>query len=94
MEYRTGFGLRKGITQCLMLPNHAMGFCPCPHSILHHPQHDEEIELRLQTLIQQSLITLSRLGDNMVIAPEMKFSKREKEILKWTAEGRHRPKSL
>jgi LuxR family transcriptional regulator len=44
--------------------------------------------LRLQTLIQQSLITLSRLGDNMVIAPEMKFSKREKEILKWTAEGK------
>ena len=83
------FGLRKGITQCLMLPNHAMGFLSVSRtSILHHPQHDEEIELRLQTLIQQSLITLSRLGDNMVIAPEMKFSKREKEILKWTAEGK------
>ena len=27
-------------------------------------------------------------SDEMVMAPEMRFSKREKEILKWTAEGK------
>ena len=29
-----------------------------------------------------------RLKDEMVMTPEMNFSKREKEILKWTAEGK------
>lgn len=83
------YGLRQGVTQCLMLPNHALGFLSVSRQGIQNTQrHDEEIELRLQTLIQQSLVTLARLDDDMVSAPEMKFSKREKEILKWTAEGK------
>ncbi|WP_240502725.1 LuxR C-terminal-related transcriptional regulator, partial [Enterobacter roggenkampii] len=32
--------------------------------------------------------SLMRFDDEMVMPPEMKFSKREREILKWTAEGK------
>lgn len=82
-------GLRKGITQCLMLPNRAMGFLSVSRTDLRAKMRsDEEIELRLQFLVQMSLLTLSRLNDETVAAPEMKFSKREREILKWTAEGK------
>jgi LuxR family transcriptional regulator len=40
----------------------------------------------MQLLVRESLSVLTRLEDDMVMAPEMRFSKREKEILKWTAE--------
>ncbi|WP_373963610.1 transcriptional regulator SdiA [Kosakonia sacchari] len=82
-------GLRKGISQCLMLPNHAMGFLSVSRtSLFGKMMSDDEVELRLQTLVQLSLLALTRLEDQMVLAPEMKFSKREREILKWTAEGK------
>ncbi|EHT7959336.1 hypothetical protein KYJ24_003630 [Salmonella enterica] len=48
----------------------------------------DEVELRLQLLARESLSALTRFEDDMVMAPEMRFSKREKEILKWTAEGK------
>ncbi len=53
-----------------------------------NPLSDDETELCLQTLMELSLATLLRLEDTMVMAPEMRFSKRELEILKWTAEGK------
>lgn len=82
-------GLRKGISQCLMLPNHALGFLSVSRtSLLGKMMPDDEMELRLQILVQISLLTLSRLEHEMVLTPEMKFSKREREILKWTAEGK------
>jgi len=82
-------GLRKGITQCLMLPNHAMGFLSVSRtSLLGKMLPEDEMELRLQTLIQIALLTLTRLQSELVLTPEMKFSKREREILKWTAEGK------
>jgi hypothetical protein len=43
--------------------------------------------MRLRTLTELSLLTLLRL-EEMVMPPEMKFSRRELEILKWTAEGK------
>ena len=52
------------------------------------PYHEDELELRLRTLTELSLLALLRLEDEMVMPPEMKFSRRELEILKWTAEGR------
>lgn len=83
------FGLRHGITQCLMLPNHAMGFLSVSRTSQSAIQMSgEEIELRLQVLVQMSLTSLLGLEHEMVMAPEMKFSKREREILKWTAEGK------
>lgn len=42
----------------------------------------------MQLLVRESLMALIRLNDEIVMAPEMNFSKREKEILKWTAEGK------
>ncbi|MFA1281989.1 transcriptional regulator SdiA [Citrobacter telavivensis] len=82
-------GLRKGITQCLMLPNRALGFLSVSRSSLRNtPFAGDEVELKLQLLVRESLTVLSRLEDEMVMAPEMRFSKREKEILKWTAEGK------
>ncbi|SCC66716.1 transcriptional regulator SdiA [Kosakonia oryziphila] len=82
-------GLRKGFSQCLMLPNHALGFLSVSRSsLLGKMMSEDEIELRLQTLVQLSLLALTRLEDQMVLTPEMRFSKREREILKWTAEGK------
>ncbi|PLP18112.1 transcriptional regulator SdiA, partial [Klebsiella michiganensis] len=82
-------GLRKGVTQCLTLPNHAQGFLSVSgtsHS--QGPFAEDELEMRLRTLTELSLLTLLRLEDEMVMPPEMKFSRRELEILKWTAEGK------
>src|SRR5690606_8506248 len=77
-------GLRAGITQCLMLPNHALGFLSVARTgVQNHYLSGEETELRLQMLIQMALTSLLRFEDEMVMPPEMKFSKREREILKW-----------
>ncbi len=82
-------GLRRGITQSLMLPNRALGFLSVSRqSNQANPLSDDETEMRLQTLMEFSLAALVRMEDTMVTAPEMKFSKREHEILKWTAEGK------
>lgn len=82
-------GIRKGITQCLMLPNHALGFLSVSRT--QGPENrlaSEEIELRLQMLVEMALTSLLRFEHETVMPPEMKFSKREREILKWTAEGK------
>lgn len=82
-------GLRKGVTQCLMLPNRAMGFLSVSRrNQKPDPLADDEMELRLQILVDISMSSLLRTEDEMVKAPEMKFSRRELEILKWTAEGK------
>jgi len=82
-------GLRKGYTQCLMLPNRANGFLSVSRNAVRGKSvNADEVELSLQLLVQLSLITLSRLETEIVMSPEMKFSKRECEILKWTAEGK------
>ncbi|HCL5280476.1 TPA: transcriptional regulator SdiA [Salmonella enterica] len=83
------FGLRRGVTQCVMLPNRALGFLSVSRGSLRCSSFIyDEVELRLQLLARESLSALTRLEDDMVMAPEMRFSKREKEILKWTAEGK------
>ncbi|MRS16233.1 transcriptional regulator SdiA [Enterobacteriaceae bacterium RIT691] len=82
-------GLRKGITQCTLLPNRAQGFLSVSRQTQQANSYsDEETELRLQTLVELSLASLLRLQDERVMAQEMRFSKRELEILKWTAEGK------
>lgn len=48
----------------------------------------DELQLKMQLLVRESLMALMRLNDEIVMTPEMNFSKREKEILKWTAEGK------
>jgi len=82
-------GLRKGFTQCLMLLNHALGFLSVSSNRVGIPTpFNVDIDLRLQTLLQLSMMALVRLEDEMVMQPEMRFSKRELEIMKWTAEGK------
>ena len=82
-------GLQTGATQCLMLPNHAHGFLSVSRTRTScTTRADDEIALRLQILLEMSLLALLRLEDEMVMPREMKFSKRELEILKWTAEGK------
>ena len=77
------------MTQCLTLPNHAQGFLSVSgESRSPGPLAEDELEMRLRTLTELSLLTLLRLEDAMVMPPEMKFSRRELEILKWTAEGK------
>jgi LuxR family transcriptional regulator len=72
-----------------MLPNHALGFLSVSRtSARANRLGSEEIELRLQILVQMALASLLRFEHEMVMPPEMKFSKREREILKWTAEGK------
>lgn len=82
-------GIRMGVTQCLMLPNRAHGFFSVSrsHQGTQGPNSDE-IEVRLQMLLETSLLALLRVEDEMVMSREMKFSKRELEILQWTAEGK------
>ena len=82
-------GLLTGATQCLMLPNHAHGFLSVSRSRAPSQVYDDdEVALRLQILLEMSLLALLRVEDEMVMPREMKFSKRELEILKWTAEGK------
>lgn len=80
-------GLRQGVTHCTVLPNRALG-CRSPATPGRSAFSNEEQQLRIQTLADLSMATLLRLEDEQVMMPEMKFSKRELEILKWTAEGK------
>ena len=81
-------GLRQGVTHCLVLPNRALGYLSLSRDTERGAFSNEEQQLRIQTLADLSMATLLRLEDEQVMMPEMKFSKRELEILKWTAEGK------
>ncbi|MBN0872509.1 autoinducer binding domain-containing protein, partial [Pseudomonas aeruginosa] len=63
-------GLQKGVTQCLTLPNHAQGFLSVSaNNRLPGGYPEDELELRLRTLTELSLLTLLRLEDEMVMPP-------------------------
>lgn len=88
-EAARAHGLRRGVTQYLMLPNRALGFLSFSRcSTREIPILSDELQLKMQLLVRESLMALMRLNDEIVMTPEMNFSKREKEILKWTAEGK------
>lgn len=82
-------GLRRGITQCVMAPNRALGFYSVSRTAGRGKTlPDDELQLRMQYLAELSLMTLSRLNDPSMAAMEIKLSKRELEILQWTGEGK------
>lgn len=81
-------GLRGGITQRQVLPNRTVGFLSYSRRAASGVFSDEELQLRVHTLADLSLAALYRLSDGCVMPAEMKFSKRELEILRWTAEGK------
>ena len=83
------FGLRKGITQCVMAPSRTQGFLSVSRTQANGKTFaDSEMELRLHYLTELSMMTLARIEDPAMACLEMKLSKREKEILQWTAEGK------
>lgn len=82
-------GLRRGITQCVMSPSRAAGlFSVSRTSVKGKLRPDDELNARLQYIAELSLMTLARLEDPSVDAMTMKLSKREREILQWTGEGK------
>jgi LuxR family transcriptional regulator len=82
-------GLRRGITQCVMSPSRAAGLLSVSRSSLKGKLlPEDELNARLQYLAELSLMTLARLQDPSVETMTMKFSKREREILQWTGEGK------
>src|SRR5699024_12577115 len=72
----------------LPISNRALGFLSFSRSSAREiPILSDELQLKMQLLVRESLMALMRLNDEIVMTPEMNFSKREKEILKCTAEG-------
>ncbi|STI54707.1 DNA-binding transcriptional activator SdiA [Escherichia coli] len=64
-----------------MLPNRALGFLSFSRSSAREiPILSDELQLKMQLLVRESLMALMRLNDEIVMTPEMNFSKREKEI--------------
>ncbi|WP_436876669.1 transcriptional regulator SdiA [Siccibacter turicensis] len=82
-------GLRQGFTQCVISPERVTSFLSVSRTSTRGRIPDaDELSMRLQLLGELSMFTLLRLGDPAVLPLEMKLSKRELEILQWTAEGK------
>jgi LuxR family transcriptional regulator len=72
-----------------MAPNRALGFYSVSRTAGKGKiMPDDELQLRLQYLAELSLMTLTRLNDSSMAAMPLKLSKREREILQWTGEGK------
>lgn len=88
-EAAKAHGLKYGVTQCVIAPNRETGFLSVSRTLKPAVvMTDDELSLRLQLLTEMSMLTLHRLDDPTVQALELKLSKREREILLWTAEGK------
>ncbi|MEL4014714.1 transcriptional regulator SdiA [Dryocola clanedunensis] len=82
-------GLRRGITQCVMSPSRAAGLLSVSRSSVKGKLlPDDQLNARLQYLAELSLMTLARLEDPSVEPMSLKLSRREREILQWTGEGK------
>ena len=78
-EAARAHGLRRGVTQYLMLPNRALGFLSFSRcSAREIPILSDELQLKMQLLVRESLMALMRLNDEIVMTPEMNFSKRKR----------------
>ncbi len=82
-------GLRRGVTQYLMLPNRRWAFCPFPVAAR------AKYPFLVITAIKNAVTGARKsdgsdaFNDEIVMTPEMNFSKREKEILGGRRKGRH-----
>lgn len=83
------YGLVSGFSCSMMAPNRAVGILSAaskkPVNMLNLLP---EQQLRLQYLLDLSLLTLLRLDDASMRILDITLSQRELEILKWTAEGK------
>lgn len=83
------FGLRNGVTQTAMAPGRALGFLSASNLRVQDAWlSEDELALRLHYLADLSMMALLRMNSPAMSGLEMKFSKREREILQWTAEGK------
>lgn len=61
--------------------NRALGFLSFSRcSAREIPILSDELQLKMQLLVRESLMALMRLNDEIVMTPEMNFSKREKKF--------------
>ncbi|WP_312314773.1 transcriptional regulator SdiA [Atlantibacter sp.] len=83
------YGLKNGVTQTVMAPGRALGFLSTSNLRAQEAWlSDDELALRLYYLAELSMMALLRMNSPAMTGLEMKFSKREREILQWTAEGK------
>lgn len=67
-EAARAHGLRRGVTQYLMLPNRALGFLSFSRcSAREIPILSDELQLKMQLLVRESLMALMRLNDEIVM---------------------------
>ncbi len=83
------FGLRQGFTQCTIIPNRAMtSLSVANNSLIPREYPQDELSVILQHLLEWSSMHLMRMSDPAMESRPMKLSKREREILQWTGEGK------
>ncbi|WP_058911177.1 transcriptional regulator SdiA [Entomohabitans teleogrylli] len=82
-------GLCSGYTRSLTGPQNVNAFLSVAlRNNKKHRMAEEEISMRLQYLNEIGMASLLRLQHDSVAVREMRLSKREREILQWTAEGK------
>jgi len=82
-------GIYGGLSRSVIAQNRAMGILSFAHSeSLERIQLTPELDLKLQYLAEISLAALIRLDDISMVSVNLELSEREREILKWTAEGK------
>lgn len=82
-------GIYHGISISAIALNRATGILSFASSDpLNNVKLTTELQLKLQYMVELSLTTLSRLEDISMVSVKLELSDREREILKWTAEGK------
>ena len=69
--------------------NQALGFVPFPVAAREIPILSDELQLKMQLLVRESLMALMRLNDGIVIDARDEFQQARKRNFEWTQEGRH-----
>ncbi len=89
MQTARQFGVFQGISTSAMAQNRAKGILLFASSDpINIVKLTTELELKLQYLLELSLTTLIRLNDISMVSVKLELSDREREILKWVAEGK------
>ena len=89
MRAASRHGLPRGISISAFAQDTATGLLSFASSDpLNNVKLTTELQLKLQYMVELSLATLSRLEDISMVSVKLELSDREREILKWTAEGK------
>ncbi|WP_123332616.1 transcriptional regulator SdiA [Erwinia sp. JUb26] len=89
MQAARQHGIYHGISTSAIAQNRATGILSFASSDpFNNVKLTTELELKLQYLVELSLAALTRLNDISMVSVKLELSDREREILKWTAEGK------